>query len=283
VVEAWPHLIGAATAFYGAQLIYSGGCRREHGDRLVADDFASVSRGGDAPMGKPLLTGIRSQWAAMPAQADGRRSQVRPVVFFAYADDPRTPIRHAKPATDAASSVGLTTSDGETRGGPNACRYKRAATQNQNAWRTATYSEAAQSVRGRKRLPGDPQPGARTRPIEDDLRRRYQNAGSSHHCQFLVCFATGCRRGRRAAMASFAHAATTAVGVIGSLRIGRSTNPVVATERRARPPWRETDMSSRVAHRHSRRKQTEIGNGVRPGVLVTTPQIVFGRPGFLTR
>src|SRR5438067_12203907 len=109
-------LIGAAIAFYGAQLIYSGVVDASTAAALSSGDFRIRVGGGDAPMGKPLLTAFDRMWAADGLRkADVPVPQVRPVVFFAYADEPTDANpAYARLATDAAIlRVGLTPSAGE--------------------------------------------------------------------------------------------------------------------------------------------------------------------------
>jgi spore germination cell wall hydrolase CwlJ-like protein len=179
-------LIGAALAFYGAQLIYSGVVDASTATALSSDDFRIRAGGGDQPMGTRLLSTFDRMWAA-----DGLRkadAHVQPVVFFAFADEPTNAnSAYARLATDAAIlRVGLTTSDGESAWQPNALPLQASSDSEIKCLATAIYFEArGESVRGQEavaqvilnRVKNPAYPKTICGVV-------YQNAGSYHRCQF---------------------------------------------------------------------------------------------------
>jgi spore germination cell wall hydrolase CwlJ-like protein len=180
-------LLGAALAFYGAQLIYSGVVDASTATALSTDDFRLRAGSVDEPMGAPLLTAFDRMWAA-----DGLHkvdAQIAPpVVFFAYADAPTDANpAYAKLATDAAIlRVGFSKDDGEGTWQPNALPLQATADSEIKCLATAIYFEArGEGVRGEEavaqvilnRVKNPAYPKTICGVV-------YQNAKSYHHCQF---------------------------------------------------------------------------------------------------
>jgi hypothetical protein len=184
-------LMGAALAFYGAQLIYSGVVDASTATALSADDFRVRASGIDQPMATPLLTAFERKWAA-----DGLRQSdaiTQPVVFFAYADAPSdaNPL-YARLATDAAIlRVGLPNGGGGVGWQPNALPpnalpLRANADSEIKCLATALYFEArGEGVRGQMAVAQ-----VILNRVKDPAYPKticgvvYQNAKYLHRCQF---------------------------------------------------------------------------------------------------
>lgn len=179
-------LVGAALAFYGAQLVYAGVVDASTATALSADDFRIRASDSDQPMVKPLLTAFERKWAA-----DGlhqRDAIAQPVVFFAYADAPSeaNPL-YARLATDAAIlRVGLPNGGGEVGWQPNAMPLRANADSEIKCLATALYFEArGESVRGQMAVAQ-----VILNRVKDPAYPKticgvvYQNAKFLHRCQF---------------------------------------------------------------------------------------------------